>query len=220
MEHTNEEFQEQNNASDEGQATVNEERYKNLQAEYTKVRQWEIALAVKLANKDKKSILEIEDKKLQEKVIKEIYGLNNLEEVKLIHWDTFYKTDEEKGDDEWDKYSSLEKEFKLMKFHQQKSEIEAAVEAIKKEQPLLFENKANEEKLIEELKYISTELPAAERVKRATSVLMSHLSPTDLWYLMMKEKGGLYVKWNDKKDEEEASDTKKEVSAIFGRYNK
>jgi hypothetical protein len=88
MEQTsNEEFL-NGEASNDGQATqaaVKEEDYKSLQAEYTRANQEKINLAVKLANIDKKSIIEIGDKKLQDKVIKEIYGLNNIDEVKLIH---------------------------------------------------------------------------------------------------------------------------------------
>jgi hypothetical protein len=52
---------------------VREEDYKNLQSSYTKANQERIDLATKLAEKDKSYILDIKDKKLQDKVIKEIY---------------------------------------------------------------------------------------------------------------------------------------------------
>ena len=94
-----------NTASWDGQAeqTIKVEDYKNLQSEFTKSRQSEIDLAIKLARKDKSEILNIKDYKIQSKVIKELYGLDNLEDVKLIHWEEFYKekeTEDEDGSDE------------------------------------------------------------------------------------------------------------------------
>ena len=68
----------------EGQVVIGEDEYKNLQSFATTVRQNEIALAIKLVNKDKSELLNISDKKLQNKVIKELYGYDNLEELQAM----------------------------------------------------------------------------------------------------------------------------------------
>lgn len=57
-----------------------------------------MTFAMRLVEKDKSEILNIPDKKLQNKIIKEIWWLDNLDELKLIHWDNFYK--EHKSEDE------------------------------------------------------------------------------------------------------------------------
>lgn len=175
----------------EGQAVIKEEDHKSLQAAFTKTRQREIALEVKLASKDKKSILEIEDKKLQDKVIKEIYWLNNLEELKLIHWETFYKEKEEdaEGSDD-DRISKLEKELKLSKYYQSKLDLDWAIDEYKKANPLAFEDEWVEDKIIEELKYISSDLSTKERVRRAATIVLGNNSNIDVWYAALKQNQG------------------------------
>lgn len=206
MEQTdNTEFLNNSWASNDGQAqeqtqvnVVKEEDYKSLQAEFTRTKQSTIDLAIKLANKDKQSILEIGDKKLQDKVIKEIYWLNNIEEVKLIHWDTFYKERENEEDENEDKFSKLERELKLMKYNQSKSEIEKAIEDYKKENKDFFEQSWNEEKLRDELKYISTEISPEDRVKRAWKIIFGlTTSSSDAAYLKMQWVQKHFVSWND-----------------------
>jgi len=61
--------------SEEGQPTtaINEEDYKSLQSEFTRTQQDRISAYVKLATKDKKEILSITDRKIQSKVVKELY---------------------------------------------------------------------------------------------------------------------------------------------------
>jgi len=178
-------------STEDGQAPkISEEDNKNLQAFATKARQGQIDLAVKLANADKKAILDL-DRDLQEKVIKSIYGLNNLEEVKLIHGDDFYNAGSSKShDDEYEdeeKQSKLEKEFKLMKYQIEKKSIEDAISLFKNNNKLLFDNENSEERLKDELKYISTELPIEERVKRAARSAFGVISSSDTLYAKLME---------------------------------
>jgi hypothetical protein len=64
---------------------INKDDYKNLQSYSTKVNQERIDLAKKLVEKDKSEVLNIKDKKLQNKIIKDLYGYDTLEEVQAIH---------------------------------------------------------------------------------------------------------------------------------------
>lgn len=209
-----------NDGQAQEQAQVNvvkEEDYKSLQAEFTRTKQSTIDLAIKLANKDKQSILEISDKKLQDKVVKEIYWLNNIEEVKLIHWDTFYKERENEEDENEDKLSKLERELKLMKYNTSKSEIEKAIEDYRKENKILFEASDSEEKLREELKYISSEISAEDRVKRAGKIVFGiSNNPTDTAYLKLMETQKAFIQWLEWKTETNTN-IKDEISSIFNR---
>ena len=56
-----------------------------LQPEYTKARQALVEKSTKLARLDPKSILEEDDVKVQNSVIRSIYGLDNLAELKAVH---------------------------------------------------------------------------------------------------------------------------------------
>jgi hypothetical protein len=67
------------------EAVVSEAQFKELQAEFTRRNQELIETKIELAKKDSKSILDIKDIKLQNKVVQEVYGLNNLKELELIH---------------------------------------------------------------------------------------------------------------------------------------
>lgn len=135
-----------------------------LQAAYTRTRQNEIDLAVKLASKDKSSILDIKDVKLQNKVIGEIYGLSNIEEVKAIYGEEFYKSDDEKTEDDTVK---LQREIALMKHNSEKEKIERAIKDYKRTNPELVPDAQSEEQLRGKLSLLSHTIPAEERVELA-----------------------------------------------------
>ena len=162
--------------SEEGQPTtaINEEDYKSLQSEFTRTQQDRISAYVKLATKDKKEILSITDRKIQSKVVKELYWLDNVDEVEAIYGKDFWEEVKVEDSDEDDKYERLEKEIKLTRFQQEKRELDSGIQSIKDKNPLAFENPETEEKLRDELRYISKELPLEERLKRATQIVIGN----------------------------------------------
>ena len=165
--------------------SIKEEDYKNLQSFSTRANQERIDLAIKLANKDKKSILEITDKKLQNKVVKEIYNLDNIEEVKLIHWANFYEEREDADEDELSELDKMKRELSLLKYSQSKSEIEWAIEKYKEENKDLFKDEEQEIKFRDELKYISSDLPTKERISRASKIVFG-INATDAAYIALQ----------------------------------
>lgn len=181
-----EELLKQKQASEKWQAWewVNADDYKSLQSEFTKTRQAQIDLAVKLATTDKKSILEL-DKDLQDKVVKKLYWLDNLEEVKLIHWENFYKEKVEDVDDD-DELTRIKKELELIKFNQNKSSLEGAIEQFKKDNKDFFKSEDAEMKLRNEIKYISSDLSPNERINRAFRIAF-WINPTDSAYIALQE---------------------------------
>lgn len=188
----------------EGQVVIGEEEYKNLQSFATTVRQNEIALAIKLVTKDKDELLNISDKKLQNKVIKELYWYDNLEELQAIEW--FEK--EKKEDDE---LISVKQEVKILKYKAEKQEVDMAIKKY------LTENNVNDEEVIdkikEELKYISSSLDINERVKRAWKIVVQQ---NNLSMLSLQDKVVLW-NWNIKKVEEKKNN---EVDEIFSEILK
>ena len=84
------------NAS-EGTPTVNwEARHKEASDALSQKAEQDIKTNIKLANLDPKEILAM-DSKMQNKVISEIYGYNNVEELKLIQGEEFWKSGEDKN---------------------------------------------------------------------------------------------------------------------------
>ena len=163
---------------------VDEETYKNLQSEYTRNRQNQIKMAVKLVEKDKRELLGLE-KDLQDKVIREVYGLENITELKAVYWDEFYKDGWDNDlywNDDDDKTSRLEQEIKILRHRQEKKEIDDAIESFRNNNKVLFDLENSEERIREELKYISSELPVNERVMRAWKAAFGAISSSDALY--------------------------------------
>lgn len=160
---------------------VEEEKYKSLQSEYTRNRQNEIKIAVELVKENKWKLLTLE-KDLQDKVVKEIYWLENVEEVKAVYWNSFYKEEKEDKDDDDERTSAIEKELKILKHRQEKKEVDDAILRFKNENKILFDIEDAEQKLRDELKYISSELSVEERVKRAWRSAFWAISSTDALY--------------------------------------
>ena len=163
---------------------VDEEVYKNLQSEYTRNRQNQIKMAVKLVEKDKRELLGLE-KDLQDKVIREVYGLENITELKAVYWDEFYKDGWDNDlywNDDDDKTSRLEQEIKILRHRQEKKEIDDAIESFRNNNKVLFDLENSEERIREELKYISSELPVNERVMRAWKAAFGAISSSDALY--------------------------------------
>lgn len=195
-----------------------EKAYKALQPEYDRWNDEKYKLALELAKSNKESLLTMSSK-TQNKVIKELYWLNNIEELKLIHWENFFtrknNEDEEKTDNE-----KLLQEIKLIKYNQAKNEIDSEIENLKKENKELFLEWWAEDKLREELRYLSDNLPIKERVKRAAKIaLMPNVDNTTAAYLKVIWTSWNFVNgWNN--NEKQITEVSKQISDIFWRYKK
>lgn len=166
-----------------------EARHKEAADALSRKAEEELKTSIKLAKLDPKEILEMDGKK-QNKVISEIYGFNNLEELKLIKWDEFWKSEEEK---EFTDTEQLAQEIKLLKYKNKTSEVDRALEDYQKDNSRIFEDNEDAlEKLKIELSYISESLPAKERVERAGRILYgdtkNYVDKTTETYLSMQDK--------------------------------
>ena len=139
--------------------------YKNAQAFWTKARQNEIAITKKLVQKDPKELKSL-DVEMQNKVIKDIYGYDNIEELEIMLPSIFEEWDKNQEDD-----IDLKQQVKLLQYQQTKKLVEDEVakqiansEALKAVPDLTL-------KINEELKTISSELPIETRVKKAIALI-------------------------------------------------
>jgi hypothetical protein len=164
------------------------DEYKNLQAFSTKANQEKIDLAIKLAKKDPKEILEIGDVKLQNKVIKELYNYDNIDELKIMLPQVFEDNSSDDSDDD-DRFERLEREQKLLKYKLDKEALDTELEKFSISNKSLVDSIPNfADKVKEELKFISTELSLADRVKRATKLVTNSGDATVEAYLSLQGK--------------------------------
>lgn len=167
-----------------------EKRYKDTQASYTKANEEKLTYARKLAQANPKNILDM-DAKTQAKVIKDEFGYESLDELKIMKPDIFEEKDNggvnlDGGDDENKK---LQRELALLKMQRDKDNVEWAIDSYISNNPKVAEAIPSfKEKIAEELKYISSKLPAKERVERATKLVTSNSNTGIEAYLSLQGK--------------------------------
>lgn len=168
---------------------------------------------VKLASLNPKSILDM-DKKMQNKVIKEVYWYNTLEELKALLGDKFYEKAEENWENE-DITLTLQKEVKLLKYQSEQGELNRALETYALKNPDIL--KATPDAIIKiktELEYISDKLSHAERIERASKVLFwTYTSDVKAAYLAMQDIST--TGWANENKKLEAKQSHADLDLIF-----
>lgn len=144
-----------------------------LQGEYTRNRQALIETSVELAKVNPTYLNSIKDSKLQDSVVKQLYGFDTYNQAVAVLGQDFNAPSNEGGNGDEDRTLKLEREIKLMKYNSSKSEVENAIKDYKLTNPQYFIDPNAEDKLREELKFISGELPIGERIKRASHIALS-----------------------------------------------
>jgi len=190
-----------------------------LQWEYTRNRQALIETTAIVAKTDPSYLGSIKDTKLQNAVVKQLYGFDTYDQaVAVLGKDFNAPSDEGNGDE--DRTDKLERELKLIKYNSSRAEIENAIKDYKLANPNLFISAGAEDKLRDELQFISWELPANERVRRASSIaLQIQIDPTNAAYqvLNMWNSGNGNASLNSEKAK--ADNTQKQIAAgraLFG----
>lgn len=163
-----------------------EARHKEASDALSQKAEQDIKTNIKLATLDPKEILTM-DGKMQNKVIGEIYGYNNVEELKLIQGEEFWKSADEK---ELSDYDELNQKMKILEYQNKKSDITRALESYQKDNSKIFDDNEDAIQKIEgELAYISETLPAKERIERAGKILFgnNYVDNTTATYLSMQD---------------------------------
>lgn len=167
------------------------EQYKSLQSEFTRSRQSLIEATTLLAKNDPTYLSTIKDTKLQNTVVKDLYGFETYSQAVAVLWSDFNTV---KDGNEWaDDIQRLEREIKLLKYNEQRGTVENELRNYKLANPHYFTNEGSEDKLRAELQYISWELPIAERIKRASAIaFIPPVDPTTQAYQALNS----WVGWN------------------------
>ena len=154
--------------------TVPEEDYKNLQAFATRTRQFAIRTAIDAVEANPQYISSIEDKSVQDAVVKHKYGFDNYEQLIAVMWDNFSQSNSNDwGNGDENIPTKLEKEVRLLKYQQEVTQIDNAIAEYKMSNPQMFAEEDAEQKLREELKFISDKLPIKERIRRSAQIALA-----------------------------------------------
>lgn len=145
--------------------TVSLAQFKELEWEYTRRRQSEIDKTVKLAQLDPAILVDEKDVKLKNAVVKQLYWYDTFAEAEAVLGRDFLKKTNSSDDD--DDIAKLRKELNHFKYRQESNELENAIRLTMTNNPSLARS---EEKIRDELRYISKDLPVEERVRRATTL--------------------------------------------------
>lgn len=191
-----------NNQNPDGQAdkTYTEEEYKNAQAFGTKANQQLISISKQLAEQNPKSLKWMEAN-IQEKVIKEIWGYDNVEELNIMMPELF----DEDVSPSWDGDSMedmkkrqilLERKLDEKNIKDEIDRFEMSNNNITKVIPNFWE------KVREELKYISSSLPAKDRVDRASRLVTNSRGNIDVESFLALQ-GRNQIKWTSTQTSDE-----------------
>lgn len=138
---------------------------KELQAEYTRTRQSLIDMTAELVEANPKKLESIDDIKLRNSVVKKLYGVDSLAELKAVHGEKYW----ESGDD-LDDVEKLRRDFNKLKLITTREKEEMALEAFKGANPTLFKEQDAMSKLMNAMDMISKDIPHTERIKAASAI--------------------------------------------------
>lgn len=159
---------------------IKREDYVNLQSDYTKKSQALIEISLERGRENPKSIVDIKDTKLQNKVISELYGLNSISELKAIYGEEFYK---QKDESDMDDLERMKREISILKHTSESSKLENAIKELKSSNKDLFSSADADDKLREALTLLSTTINPDERVRLASKLVFGNIvNPTSVGY--------------------------------------
>ena len=159
-----------NGQSEQTPKSYTEEEYKNAQAFGTKANQQLINISKQLAESNPKALLWM-DANIQNKVVKDIWGYDNVEELKIMLPDVF--EDWESSSSNWE--TTMEDMQRKQLLLERKLEEKDVADEIEKFElwnwDIISTIPDFKDKVREELKYISSSLPAKQRVDRASRLV-------------------------------------------------
>lgn len=182
--------------------TYSEEEYKNAEAFGTKAQQALIDATERLVKSNPSELLEIKDAKLQNKIITNLYGASNIEELKIISPEIFKEdsNNSASGDYEEDELSVLQKKVKLMEYKNNQGAIKDAIDKLKISNTDTASTISNfEEKIRNEMQYFGWDLSIEEKAKRAFKLVAGSRASEDDAYLALQ--GGVNIKSNSQGSE-------------------
>lgn len=149
-----------------------EQMFKDTQSSFTKAQESKIEMAKIIADTDPSKLKDISDEKVVRKILQDKWSVDSLDELQMLYPDVL-KTKQE-IDESWDesKLEKMEREMKLWRYKETKTKTEEAIASALAANSLLKEGIPDvEDRIKEEMKYISQDLDANERVRRAVTIV-------------------------------------------------
>lgn len=164
-----------------------EQMIKDNQSAFTKAQQEKIELAKILVEENPANVERISDEKVRRKILQEKYGVDSLEELKIMFPD-YAKSEKPDDEEEEDELKKLQQKVRLMEHNNTKTKINEAVEeAINWEYKDVISTIPDfQDKLNLELSNLSDKLPPKERVNRALKLVVGGNISTANLYAMMQ----------------------------------
>jgi len=161
-----------------------EKRFLDTQASYTKANQEKIDLAKLLVEQNPKNVEKISDVKLQNKILQDKWQVDNIEELKTLFPD--YAKSEDDDEDDLSEIETIKRELKLMKYKNKKeSTREALVSIALQNKEVVWSISDFEQKMRDELKFISESVEPNERMKKAFQLVVgSDWNSADAYSIM------------------------------------
>jgi len=166
----------------DGQAlptTVPLEQHKNLEGDYTRSRQDAIDLATQLVQANPKALATIKDIRIQNAVAKQVYWFDTYNQLIAVVGENFHTSADEEN---LDKTEKLEREVRLLRYKSESGELDNAIDSFIAQNKDVVTTPEDEAKLRAELKFISSELPAKERIRRASAIAFGTMPNTTSVY--------------------------------------
>jgi len=130
-----------------------------------------LKMAKLLVEQNPANVDKISDGKIQAKILQEKWGVDNLEELKVMFPD-YAKIEGDDNQDDATELETLQREMKLMKYQNTKTKTKEALENIALSNKDVVSTIADfEEKMKEELKFISESVEPNERIKKAFALV-------------------------------------------------
>ena len=149
-----------------------EKMFKDTQKSFTKARQQEIELAKLLVEQNPANIDKITNEVVKNKILNEKYGVENMEELKVMFPD-YAKSQNDDDEDDATEIDKIKRELELIKYKNKKNRTKEALENI----ALMNKDVVStiddfEQKMKDELKFISESVEPSERMKKAFKLVV------------------------------------------------
>ena len=150
-----------------------EKRFKDTQASFTKDQQTKFDMAKMLVESDPTAVERIPDEKIKAKVLQEKWNVDSVEELKTLYPKALAPSDGKDDDDEDDEMAQLQQTVKLMQYKETKTKTnEAIAKAVEKAKDFSEQVPDLEDKIRNEMKYLSDDLSPTDRANRALSIVL------------------------------------------------
>lgn len=153
-----------------------EQMFKDTQWAFTKSTTSLYKVSRMLVDTNPRALLDIEDDKVVTKILQEKWNVDNIEELNMLYPFALKDKNLDEDETELSKIDMLERKIQLSEYRDTKIKTEEAIASALESNKILTQAIPDiDDKIRRELKNISSELDAKERVRRAISIVSNEV---------------------------------------------